>query len=100
MDHGVGGAKPSQYSERAASIILARAKAGETLRQITADPAMPSHRTLYDWLEDHPGFAAAWLIMRREQARARRHAIRLRNFARLKAKDTHPRRRSGRRTTY
>lgn len=100
MDHGVGGFKPSQYSERMAGIILARARAGETLKQITADPAMPSHRTLYDWLDQHPGFAVAWLLMRHDQARARRRATRLRHARRLAAMAIEPRRRSGRHTTY
>jgi|GEM_PF-5648903 len=100
MDHTIGGDKPSQYSRGMAGIILARARAGETLKQITADPAMPSHRTLYDWLDQHVGFGAAWSIMRRDQARARRREALLREARRLAAREVEPRRRSGRRTTF
>jgi transposase-like protein len=75
MDHSVGGWKPSQYSERMASIILARIKRGETVNQLLADPDMPSRRTLYDWIAQHPGFGAAWTLMRSEMAADRRRRI-------------------------
>jgi GrpB-like predicted nucleotidyltransferase (UPF0157 family) len=75
MDHSIGGWKWCQYSPQTARIILARIEAGETVRQVAADPAMPSYRTLYDWLDRIPEFADAYNELRRERARARREEI-------------------------
>jgi hypothetical protein len=67
--------KPCQHSEQTAQIIPARVEGGQMIRQVAADPNMPSYRTIYDWLERHPGFAAAWAQMRSDIARFRRRRI-------------------------
>ena len=100
MDHTIGGGQPSQYTRETAGIILARAKAGETVKSIVADPAMPSYRTLYDWIGDNTGFGAAWLLMRMEQAAGHRARLRAQDRARAERRETTPRARSGRKSTY
>ena len=75
MDHTIGGGQFCQYSPEMAALILARIEAGQTVREVAADPAMPSYRVIYDWLDRQPDFAEAWNEMRRERARARREAI-------------------------
>jgi len=75
MDHTVGGGQYCQYTPEMAAIILARIEAGQTVRQVAADPDMPSYRTIYDWVESQPDFGEAWSEMRRERARARREEI-------------------------
>lgn len=100
MDHGIGGWKESQYSPQMAGHILARARAGESISSIVADPGAPSRRTLYDWLAREPAFAYLWGEMRREQAAARRARHDTRLAERATARTENPRRRSGRRSTY
>lgn len=56
MDHK-GGDKPSQYHWRIGEVICQRVAAGLTIRQIVADPAMPSYPTVFHWLKRHPDFA-------------------------------------------
>lgn len=75
MDHTTGGGQYSQYTPEMAAIILARIEAGQTVRQVAADPDMPSYRTIYDWVNDQPDFGEAWNEMRRERARARREEL-------------------------
>jgi hypothetical protein len=100
MDHSIGGQKPSQFSERMAGIILSRVRRGETMAQITADQAMPSYRTLYDWLEQHPGFGAALTLIRMDQAAAHHARLKAQDHARAVRRTTTPRARSGRKSTY
>lgn len=106
MDHGVGGPKPSQFSAATARIILARIESGESVRSLLADPAMPSRRTLYDWINGWPEFGEAWREMRADQARARRESVAriepLRHvMAVLRTSVTRPLpRKPGRRSTY
>ena len=100
MDHSIGGAKFSQYSEDMASIILARVRDGETITQITADEAMPSYRTLYDWLRDHGGFSAGLMLIRRDQVLAHQARLKAQDHARATRRTTAPRSRAGRKSTY
>ena len=45
------------FSQAAANEIVARVSEGEMLTAITADPLMPSMRTVMRWRADHPEFA-------------------------------------------
>jgi transposase-like protein len=107
MDHRIGGRKASQYSDAMARIILARVESGETVDRIVADPAMPSRRTLYDWIRDNPQFGAAWDQMRRDRAAHRRsevarlsEGLRKWNAIHARAAGRRPRRKVGRKSTY
>ena len=46
------------FSQATADAICARLAEGEPLRQICRDAAMPAWRTVYDWIEAQPEFAA------------------------------------------
>jgi len=48
----------STYTEEIADEICDRLAEGETLRQICRDERMPAWRTVYDWKEANPEFAA------------------------------------------
>lgn len=107
IGHAIGGRKESQYSDEIARIILARIEAGESVDSLLADPAMPSRRTLYDWLLDQPDFGEAWREMRADQAAARREDVcrieperRVLALVRARAKGGIPRRKVGRKSTY
>lgn len=67
MDH-TGGHKDSQYSPEMGLAILQRMAAGETVRRIAADPAMPSYATIFHWRKLHEDFAEAWERVRMLQA--------------------------------
>jgi hypothetical protein len=45
------------YCPATANEVVARVSQGEMLSTITADPMMPSLRTMYRWKADHPEFA-------------------------------------------
>ncbi|WP_200957648.1 hypothetical protein, partial [Phenylobacterium sp. Root700] len=64
MDH-TGGAKASQYRREIGKVICARIDAGETIRSIAADPAMPSYATIFRWTKVSPEFAAMYGPVRR-----------------------------------
>lgn len=90
MDHK-GGWKESQYTPRLGAMILARLEVGHTIRQICADPDMPSQATLHRWRHMHPDFWAAYERMvaaraawRQEWAKQQREAKR--EWARMRAK--------------
>lgn len=51
-------ARSSSYSESVASIICDRIAEGEPLRQICRDETMPAWRTVYEWMDANPSFAA------------------------------------------
>jgi hypothetical protein len=70
IDH-TGGHKPSQYHPRLGQVICARIEAGETVRQVAADPAMPSYATIFHWRKMHPDFDARYAAMRARMAKAR-----------------------------
>jgi hypothetical protein len=71
MDHAPGG-KPSAFSWPMGRLILARIEAGETVRQITADPGMPCYATVYRWTHVVPEFGRAWRALRVEMAETQR----------------------------
>ena len=48
----------SSYTDELANEIVERLSNGEPLRQICRDPNMPAWRTVYDWIEKDPAFAA------------------------------------------
>lgn len=48
--------RPTDYTEETALEICERLCEGESLLQITRDPAMPNRRTVYRWLLTNEGF--------------------------------------------
>lgn len=50
------GAKETAFTWAMGRLILARIGEGETIRQITADPAMPAYATVYRWMQVVPEF--------------------------------------------
>lgn len=50
--------RATTYTEQVAAIICSRIADGETLRAICRDERMPAWRTVYDWMNDRPQFAA------------------------------------------
>ncbi len=70
MDH-TGGHKESQYDPRIGAEICARLEAGETVRQVAADPAMPSYATIFQWRKVWPDFAEMYDAMRARVAAAK-----------------------------
>ena len=63
MDH-TGGAKASQYRREIGEVICARINAGETIRSIAADPAMPSYAPIFHWTKVSPKFARMYGAVR------------------------------------
>jgi hypothetical protein len=70
IDH-TGGHKPSQYHPRIGQVICARIEAGETVRQVAADPEMPAYCTIFQWRKVHPDFADLYDAMRARMAQGR-----------------------------
>lgn len=70
MDH-MGGHKESQYTPQMGVAIVVRMAQGLTIRQIAADPAMPSYATIFHWRKLHEDFAWNWELVRRMQAAVR-----------------------------
>lgn len=107
MDH-TGGWKESAYRPRIGEIICARIECGESVRQVCADPDMPSYATVFQWLKMHEDFDARYQAMRdrmrtyaAEQAVRRRAEGRLGRARRRKVDGRPPRDWvSGRRSTY
>ena len=50
--------RPSIYSKDIEDQIIGRMIEGESLVDICRDPAMPSRRTIYRWLDENPAFDA------------------------------------------
>jgi hypothetical protein len=74
MDH-TGGWKDSQYTPEMGWVILQRIAAGETVKQIAADPAMPSYATIFHWRRVHEDFAYQWEAVRMSLAYLRVEAV-------------------------
>ena len=70
MDHTAGW-KDSAYHPRIGEVICARIEAGETVRQVAADPNMPSYCTIFQWRRVHPEFDEMYRAMRERLARGR-----------------------------
>jgi hypothetical protein len=92
MDHE-SGYKPSAFSWAMGRLILQRMGDRETIKAITADPAMPAYCTVYQWVKRVPAFADAYRLVRgrlaevkQQEAAARRAALkRGRDAARVAA---------------
>jgi hypothetical protein len=63
MDHAAGW-KASAYTPAMGRLVLDRIAAGETVKQVTADPRMPSYATVYRWTHVIPEFGEAWRSLR------------------------------------
>lgn len=50
--------RPSEYTKEVADAICERIAEGIPLREICRDDNMPAWRTVYDWKDAHPDFAA------------------------------------------
>lgn len=83
MEH-TGGCKASQYHPTIGAVICQRILEGETVRQVTADPGMPSYVTLFHWLKRHEDFAEMYRVVRNDLA--------LRQATRRAAETAHGRR--------
>ena len=70
LDRGRG-ITESSFHPTIGLVICQRLLDGETVKQITADPRMPSERVLYHWVTRHPDFAADYQWVRDDQARER-----------------------------
>src|SRR5574340_1272676 len=51
--------RKSTYTQEVADDIAERISTGETLQAICRCDGMPPWRTVYQWMEDHPEFAAS-----------------------------------------
>ena len=61
--------RPTQFDEEIAEEVLDRIRHGESVRQITLDPAMPTSKTIFHWTNGTAGAAPSW---GREYARVRK----------------------------
>ena len=61
------GGRPSLFSEELAERIAERLASGQTFKQITDDPAMPSLRTVMRWAREKEGFGKMLLNARDAQ---------------------------------
>lgn len=52
--------RPSGYNKSLIESICAEVASGGNLNQIVQRPEMPSHDTLYKWLDSYPAFAEAY----------------------------------------
>jgi len=57
-------ARPSSYSEQTAAAICERLANGETILAICRDEGMPSHVTMYRWLEANEEFRTKYAFAR------------------------------------
>lgn len=55
---------PAKFEDDVVSELLERTEKGETLMSITADPRMPSRRSVYDWIECDEDFATRFRAAR------------------------------------
>lgn len=66
--HWVSGRK-STYEQAWGAAFCARVAAGESVMEITADPAMPTVKAVYGWLKRHEEFMDMYLEAKAEQKR-------------------------------
>lgn len=57
-----------KYTDEIGEIICGRLAEGESIRTICKDPDLPSHPTIFKWLDKHPEFAARYARARTLQA--------------------------------
>jgi hypothetical protein len=60
--------RPSSYGIEIANTICDRLAAGETLRGICRDDAMPDQTTVFRWLRQHEDFRKQYACAREDQA--------------------------------
>lgn len=60
--------RKTAYNNALAATVCGRIAAGESLRTICADAAMPSMATVQRWLAAHPEFASQYSMAREDQA--------------------------------
>jgi hypothetical protein len=65
---GLGMGRRSTFCPVTAQQIVARISEGETLTSISADPAMPPLRTIFDWRRADPDFGEAFAVAREAAA--------------------------------
>jgi len=82
MDH-TGGHKESQYHPRLGWEICQRMCWGQTIRQIAADPQMPSYATIFRWRRMHADFAEMYDMCRAKLAW--KHQVEAASLAKAKA---------------
>lgn len=107
MDH-TGGYKLSAYHPAFGAEICRRMWAGQTIKDIAADPQMPSYATVFRWRQMVPEFAAEYDKVRVALARRAQRVEAERRAAKLAAREVEiaagrRRRRpagAGRRSTY
>lgn len=68
-DVNVGG-RPTDYNDELADLICARLSAGESMRSVSRDDAMPCMTTLFRWLRVNPQFAQQYAKAKEESADA------------------------------
>ena len=62
--------RPSEFTQETADAICEQIIAGETLRDISANPAYPSWSTIWRWLQSNPDFRAQYARAREDAAEA------------------------------
>lgn len=80
------GGRPGRYSPALAERICAGLAAGAPLPAVCAEPGMPGARAVFNWLERHPEFRAAYGRARAMQA----HAVADEVLATLRREDLIP----------
>jgi hypothetical protein len=60
--------RPSTFTQDIADTVCGRIVAGESLRAICRDEAMPAASSIFKWLREHPAFAEQYAMAKAEQA--------------------------------
>lgn len=60
--------RPSDYDPDIATVICERIANGESIRAICASKGMPSHTTVYRWIDAHDEFRSQYARAREDQA--------------------------------
>lgn len=97
MDHSSGW-KASAFTPEMGELILLRIACGETVKEICADPRMPSYATVFRWTHVHEDFGAAWRAVRYDLAEIVRAEDQ--EAAAARAKASRRPKASGRRSTF
>jgi len=98
VDHSAG-FKDSEFHPATAREILRRVARGWTMREVAADPEMPSYATLFHWVRTFPEFGEAYRELRAELAAERVAMWEARRRARARAAAKRPRR-GGKRSSF
>src|SRR5882724_140626 len=86
MDHEAGD-KPSAFTWAMGRLILQRMGDRETMKAITADPAMPAYCTVFQWVKVVPEFGDAYRRVRAMLAQAMREEAVERRALKNQARD-------------